>query len=72
MLKRSGNWMGIESDRLVVELASVIHSDHIDNPGLIVNSVTNAPVSNPNPPKIFTRYFQAAVRARVFGKCKNG
>lgn len=65
MLKRSGNWMGIESDRLAVKLASVIHSDHIDDAGLIINTVANAPVPNTNPPKFFTFYFQATVRAWV-------
>jgi len=54
--------MVIESDRLVVELASVINPEHIDNPGLIINAETNTPVSNTNPPKVFALHFEAAVR----------
>ncbi len=72
MLNCVGNSRLIESDRLVVELASVINPEHIDNPGLIINAVTNAPVSNTNPPKVFAFHFQAAVRTRVFGKSING
>jgi len=46
----------------------MINSDHVDNFGLIINTVTNAPISNPNPPKVFALHFQAAVRTSVFGK----
>jgi len=72
MLKRSGKVTVIESDRLVIELASVIHPEHVDSFGLIIDSVANAPVSDTNPPKLFSFHFQATVRAWVFGKTMNG